>query len=311
MKLIILYGGGSDQHPLSEKTKSLLRGEMTCGYREYAQTMGGVIVYMTNERKKSRSNDLFFNSRSDMIEYCNSNKEAIVWSVKSDPSKNHILKRITNFKMHYPCQGRNMVDKYCHINLVDSSSRLVQDNCKVFFKGKNCDFWKPNNKTKEFDYVIMGRKDNKNQSYFIDRLNSIKDKRSVLWIGGDRYRDKVRSRHRVEYTSVLSPSEVRRNICRARVGVLCSDIKTEGFPQSFLEMTMCGVPVAYKGTLNHYYFDRVNCELVSNRKKIVSSSELLLLRANSSDCRKFAMETYSIKKSIDQFFKFKEEYYRY
>ena len=61
-------------------------------------------------------------------------------------------------------------------------------------------------------------------------------------------------------------------------------LKVEGFPQSFLEMTMCGVPVAYGGPKNSGYFFPENAVLVNKKASLLQSAEHLLKHHNAKKC---------------------------
>lgn len=300
MKLIVLYGYMSDEH--NAKTQRLIEGEMTCGYRDYAKA-GGCIVY-ASPQIVHLDWEYSIPNHKDIVEFCNSHPEAVVFSVKVNKQKNRVLDEIKNFKIHYSCQGKNMVNESCDVSLVDTKARMIDPRCRLYVKGKDPDYWLPAI-DKKYDYLLMGRRDDKNQTYFLNRLNEVKEKRSVLWIGGKKFRKKVKTHHDVTYTEVFSPDKVRDHIPLARVGILYSQIKTEGFPQSFLEMTMCGVPVVYGGPSdNPNYFFEENSRR-PKKSHIISAAEDLLGNYNSLACRRIAMENYSIDKSIDRMLSYK------
>ena len=300
MKLIVLYGYMSDEH--NGKTQRLIDGEMTCGYREYAKN-GGCILY-ASPQSVNFDWEYTMTDPSEIVDFCHSYPDAVVFSVKVNRSKNRVLAAINNFKIHYSCQGKNMVNEQCDVSLVDTQARMFDPRCRLYVKGKDPEYWLPSD-NKQYDYLIMGRRDDKNQTYFLKRLNEIKSPRSALWIGGYKFRKKVKTHHNITYTKVLPPDEVRDQIPLARVGVLFSQIKTEGFPQSFLEMTMCGVPVVYGGPSdNPNYFFEENSRR-PKKSHIISAAEELLASHSSGECRRVAVENYSIQKSIERMLSYK------
>lgn len=298
-KLIILYGDlGSTTNG---KYQALIEGRLTCGYREYARCSGGYIVYMSPQQNLHQPWEKNILSPDAVRAFCDAHPDAIVWSVKHGPDKNKkILKYLRNFKIHYPCNSQHPTNPYCDISIVDTEARVINDKTKLFFKGKDPEFWKPVS-PKEYDYLLMGRLNNKNQTVFLTRLNEVRERRRVLWIGGAAFQKKVKTHHDVVYTKPSSPDFVRDNISKARVGILYSEIATEGFPQSFLEMTMCGVPVVYHGPVNRFYFFPEN-SVRPPKKKLVSAAEDLLRNHDSVACRKIAVERYSIQRSIEHLY---------
>jgi len=129
-------------------------------------------------------------------------------------------------------------------------------------------------------------------------LNEVKEKRRILWVGGVKHKNKVVCYHDVVYTPFIGQDETRNNIIRAKVGVLFTELKIEGFPQSFLEMSMCGVPVVYNinGPRNEYYFHVYNHVLCS-KKDIVKAAEKLLRDRDPEKCRKVSIENFRLDKS--------------
>jgi len=300
-QLILLYGYISNEH--NAKTQALIDGDLTCGYREYAKNAGS-IIYMAPQERLKEPWELCLTKPSDIIDYCNARPDAVVWSIKYSPAKNEILQNINNFKIHYACQAKNMIHPHCDVSLVDTPKRVKGPRCRLHVKGKDPEFWKPSGEKKKYDYLLMGRRDDKNQSYFVKELNRIKSPRSILWIGGKKFAKKVKSRHHVEYTHVYGPDMVASMISLARVGILFSQIRTEGFPQTFLEMTMCGVPVVYGGPMNPHYFFEENSRR-PKKSRLIGTAEELLESADAEACRKCAIENYSIQKSIDRLLSFR------
>ena len=301
MKLIVLYGYMSKEH--NGKTQRLIDGEMTCGYREYAECAGS-ILYVSPQRVSKPWEKAMTKPRF-ILEYIKEHPDAAVFSVKTNPEKNQILKQIPNFTIHYSCNAQNSFNPYTDISLVDTPKRIINDKCKLYVKGKNPDYWKPSGE-KEYDYLLMGRRDDKNQSYFLKRLNAeVQEKRRVLWIGGEAFKGKVNTHHEINYTPVYGPDVVKDWIPKAKIGILYSEIKTEGFPQTFLEMTMSGVPVVYGGPKgNPHYFFPENCRM-PEKKDLVATAEEFLKDHDSDACRRIAVENYSIQKSVERMLSYK------
>ena len=293
IKLIILYGDiGTTSW---KKAQNLIDGVYTCGYRDYAEKFG-CIIYMTPQ-KVSKDWEYSMPNPSDVIEFINQYPEAIVMAIKYAPDRDsQILLNVRNKKLYYSCCNKNMYNSFCDISLVDSEKRLKR-NAKLFVKGKDPDFWKPIDVSKEYDYLLIGRRGDKNESFFLSSLNRIKKDRRILWIGGYNHRRKIKTRHYVNYTKPLSKEGVRDNISKAKVGILFSELG-EGFPQSFLEMTMCGVPVVYnaKAPINNIYMQSpYNC-LLANRNNLIKKSEILLKTFDKNACRKVSVDNYSMNK---------------
>lgn len=304
MKLIVLYGYMSKEH--NGKTQKLIDGQMTCGYREYAKACDDGCILYVSPQTVYKDWEYSMTKPKHIIEFCKSHPDAVVFCVKTNPEKNNILKEMPNFKVYYSCNAENSFNPYTDISLVDTPQRIVNDRCKLYVKGKDSDFWKPS-KNKEYDYLLMGRRDDKNQSYFLKKLNDeVKDKRRVLWIGGDAFKGKISTHHDVTCTPVYGPEVVRNWIPKARVGILYSEIKTEGFPQTFLEMTMCGVPVVYGGPKgNPHYFFAENSVFPERKEAIVESAEELLKNYDAEACRRIAIENYSIERSVERMLSYK------
>jgi len=293
--LIILYGDITNKNVW--KHQRMIDGGATCGYREYARNFGH-IIYMSPQRVKQRWEHVMMEPKN-VIKFINKHPNAIVWSVKHSPNKDQkILSKIPNKKLYYSCNSNNMYNKYCDVSLVDTSQR-VKKNAQVWFKGKDPNYWRPlHDKHKEFSYVLLGRRGDKNEIFFLNQLNSIKKPRTVLWIGGKKHEHKIRCNHRVTCTEFVGQDQVRDLIPLAKIGVLFTELQVEGFPQSFLEMTMCGVPVVYNinGPINDFYFHKDNC-ILSHKGKIVKNAEDLLEFRNQHKCRLTAIKHYSLDRS--------------
>jgi hypothetical protein len=292
--LIILYGGISDQY--SWKHQRHIDGGATCGYRAYAEKYGA-IIYMTPQ-VVHKEWEFTLPDPNNVIEFIKEHPTAIVWSVKHNPRKDKaILSKISNKKVYYSCCNRNMYNKLCDVSLVDTPQR-VKGNAKLWFKGKDPKYWQSSVQRKEFDYLLMGRRADKNELYFLSRLDQVFGQRRVLWIGGKAYKKQINTSHEVVCTEFAGPDVVRSLIPKAKVGILFTEHKAEGFPQSFLEMTMCGVPVIYNENAprNDFYFHEHN-HLMSGKTSLIEQAESLLSTANSNKCRLEAIRNYSLSKS--------------
>jgi hypothetical protein len=296
--LIILYGELVNQP--NWKYQRMIDGGATCGYREYARNFGH-IIYMSKQKVR-RNWEHSYTDPKDTVEFISKYPNAVVWSVKHDPRKDKaILSQIANKKVYYSCNAANRYNKFCDISLVDTKERLKGKKTRLWFKGKDPEYWKPIAGRKEFDYLLVGRRGDKNEIYFLRELNKIKKKRRILWIGGAAHKNKISTNHEVICTGFIGQDEVRNNISRAKVGVLFTELRIEGFPQSFLEMTMCGLPVVYNinAPTNDFYFFKDNCVL-SKKSKLIKNAEFLLRTGDLKKCRETAVEHYSIQKSYER-----------
>lgn len=299
-KLIILYGNvGKDR---SSKVQRLVDGELTCGYREYAQHFG-CIAYLIPVNRATRSWEHVFPRGRGVVEFCHRYSDAIVWSVKiGNPAKDALLRRIKNRKLYYSCGARQLINPACDISLVDTGERLSKfpQHARLWFKGKDPEFWRSGDGPKIYDYVVIGRpKSGKNQKMFVKQLaRECPNTRTVLWIGGGEGRKQVGA-HQFVSTTMLPPERVQDLLSLARVGVLFTQYRDEGFPQSLLEMTMCGVPVVYSmdGPYNPVYFSPQSA-VRTNKQRLVETAEGLLQRANSTACRNYAASNYSLDASF-------------
>jgi len=296
--LIILYGDFSDKE--NQKQQRMIDSKATCGYREYARNYGH-IIYLSPQHVKLPWEHSITDPKK-IIEFINKcSSDSIVWSVKHSPKKDkEILSKINNKKIYYSCNSQNMYNPYCNISLVDTEER-IKKNAKLWFKGKDPNYWKPNDNPKEFDYLLIGRRGDKNEVYFLKRLNEIKEIRKILWIGGEAHRNKVSCNHEVIYTPFIGQDETRDNIIKTKVGILFTELKIEGFPQSFLEMTISGVPVVYneRAPKNLFYFHKYN-HIFCSKKDIVRSAEKLLKDRNSEKCRQVSINNYSLERSYQR-----------
>jgi len=298
--LIILYGDISGKS--NPKQQRMIEGRCTCGYREYARNYGH-IIYMCPQQVELPWEHCITNPNK-VIKFIKKYPDAVVWSVKYNVRKDReILSKINNKKVYYSCNAHNMYNKFCNVSLVDTDKR-IRGNAKLFFKGKDPEYWKPVAKEKEFDYLLVGRRADKNELFFLRRLNKVKDKRKILWIGGEKHKSKVKTNHDVIYTGFIGQDEVRDNISKAKVGILFTELSIEGFPQTFLELTMCGVPVVYniKAPRNKFYFHDGNC-LMSCKEDLIKNAEILLNTFSPSKCRDVSIKNYSLDKSYERIIK--------
>lgn len=294
-RIILLYGAVSSKK--NGKQQRMIDGGCTCGYRPYGQKFGK-IIYLSKQKVREDW-EMSMTNPSEVVEYIKSQPDAVVWSIKHDPNKDkNILKKIKNRKLYYSCCKADMYNAYADVSLVDTPKRL-RKNAKLWFKGKDPEYWKPVAR-KKYDYLLVGRRADKNELYFLEQLNKVKHSRKVLWIGGESHKNKIKCKHQVDCTGFIGQDEVRDLISSARVGVLFTEHPREGFPQSLLEMTMCGVPVVYSnsGPQNSWYFFPDNTA-IANKKKLINSAEGLLERADPEACRKVAIENYSLQASYE------------
>lgn len=293
-ELIILYG---DISTVSNwKQQRMIDGGATCGYREYARKFGHIIYLCPQIVKETWDHSM---TPEQAIDFINKRPDAVVWSVKNSQTKDkEILQKISNKKVYYSCNAKNRYNAFCDVSLVDTKDRLKGvKNGKLWFKGKDPEYWKSSG-NKEYDYVLVGGRGDKNEMYFLKRLNDISQMRKVIWVGGKNFKDQVDCKHDVTYTDFVCQDKVRDYIGKAKVGILFTELSVEGFPQTFLEMTMCGVPVVYNenAPYNNFYFHRGNHSF-ARKSEIAIAAEFLLGLHDSELCRKVAIENYSIEKS--------------
>ena len=306
IKLILVYGKVASD--ACGKQQGMIDGRFTCGYREYAHHPGGLIIY-PRPQKVSLPWEMSMPRGKGVAEFCRQHPDAVVWSVKKDKSKDRILAGIPNFKIYYSCCSGNSINKGYNVSLVDTERRM-KGNSKLHLKGKDPEFWKPVAESKDYDYLLMGKRADKNEIYFIKKLtDEVKEERSILWLGGIKHKDKVSpTHHRVKITKMLGPDSLPAHISRCKVGILFSQHPLEGFPQTFLEMTMCGVPVVYGGPHNDFYFFPEN-SVRPEKKNLISAAEKLLANHDSSKseaCRERAEKSYSMQQAFDRLLSFKK-----
>jgi glycosyltransferase involved in cell wall biosynthesis len=298
--LIILYGSVGEA--FNEKQQRQIDGLMTCGFRPYAEK-AGAIVYLSPQKVR-HDWELSIPNPKDVIRYCKQHPESVVFSIKWDPAKQQaILPHIPNRKLYYSCGSKDLYCPQADVSLVDTPDRIVNQFCRVFHKGKDPEFWFPINTEKCFDYILMGRwAIGKNQDLFLSYLDKqMPQQRRILWIGGEQWKQQVFSdKHLVVYTPQLPPEKVREHICMGRVGIVFTEYSKEGFPETFTEMTMCGVPVVYSdtGPFNPRYFSKFTCKIAS-RTTLVQDAESLLANPQGDECRREAMRLYNLDDAID------------
>lgn len=249
--IIILYGGLNKE--TSWKVQRIIDGGSTCGYRPYAEKFG-CIIYMSPQ-KTNMDWEYSITDPSDVIKFVNNHKDAIVLVLKHDPNRDKLItSKINNFKYYYSCNSRNMYNNTCNLSLVDTNDRL-NDRSIVWFKGKDPDYWYHND-NKKYDIAIIGRRADKNELYFLNMMNLSKFKNlNIVWIGGEKHKSKIKCGHNVFCTEFCGPDDVVKHLSMAKIGVNLSEHPSEGFPQSVLEMAMCGLPVVYNydAPWNNFY----------------------------------------------------------
>jgi hypothetical protein len=292
-QLVILYGNFSDT--ANVKQQAMINGRVTCGYRPYADQ----IYYLCPQEYAiclSPENAFDVLSRFDY-------HTTTILALKHDQKGNRdeILSRLPHKKLYYSCCAYNTINEACTFSLVDTDARM-QKNSMLWFKGKDPAIYHsiPEN-LKTFDYLLIGRRADKNELYFLQRLTEeVSQRRSVLWIGGSEHQSKIKTHHIVTTTGMMNMHDVAEHIPLARVGILFSEHPAEGFPQSFLEMTMAGVPVVYnhQAPMNHFYYRPGAPNAVMSMKfTLINDAETMLANRNPAACREFAIDNYSLQKS--------------
>jgi glycosyltransferase involved in cell wall biosynthesis len=267
----------------------------------------GEIIYLAPQTC-SKPWERSITSKQELIKYLYTQPDAIIWSVKHDHRKDEVLSLLDHKKVYYSCCAYYRYNKYCDISLVDLPQR-VSGNAVLWVKGKDPEYWYPSGQIKETDFLIVGPRGDKNELFFLTEMEKTEKEYTIEWIGGEAYRNSIQSKHRVSYTPFLSQYLMRETIPRAKIGIIISEHPAEGFPQTFLEMTMCGLPVIYlcKGLPNRVYY--YNCFSITDKYQIAEKAEEILLHYNtipdkmSYVARKYAIENYSLEKSYESILK--------
>jgi hypothetical protein len=267
-------------------------------YREYAKKYGE-IIYLQPQTCYQDWEMSICNS-DHLLEYLSAHPDSIVWSVKYDPEKDKVLGRISNKKVYYSCCNYNRYNDFCDISLVDLPER-VQKNAVLWVKGKDPEYWLPN-ESKWSDILLIGHRGDKNELWFLNKMRESKGVYDITWIGGKANKQLINTKHRVMYTPFLTMDKVRKTIPGSKIGVILSEHPAEGFPQSFLEMTMCGLPVVYLcKEFQHvpYYRNMYN---ISNKDNVVEVVESILAKYDNTIAditRLSAIENYSLETSYE------------
>lgn len=294
--LIILYG--RFQKEKNWKQQRMIDGGSTCMYREFAKKFGE-IIYLAPQDCNSEY-DKSINNLGTLTEYLLENPNAIVWSVKHCSFKDTVLSVIPNKKVYYSCCAYNTINPYCDISLVDRSDRLKK-NARLWVKGKDHLYWQ-SSREKSYDFLIMGSRGDKNEEFFLFEMCGIDKGYSILWIGGEKYKGRIKSNHEINYTPFLSMNKVKNTIPIAKVGVILSEHPAEGFPQSFLEMTMCGLPVIYLSTGYENGIYTRNLIEIRDKKYISNVAKIVIegwTQQLSDNVREYAIANYSLEKSYE------------
>lgn len=304
-QLIILYGPiSSNSDP---KYQAMINDSVNCGYREYAKRFGYIIYLRPQEVHQDFEKSM--PDTKEVVRFCNTHPDHLVWSVKWDNEKDQLLSRINNKKVYYSCNNKNMYSNNVQKNLVDTLERMRSDTL-LWFKGKDPLFWKPLNPNRDdivYDYVMIGRRADKNELFFLSQLEDVKETRRVLWIGGREHKDSPivkQSHHKIYTTPLISRSEVRDYLQECKIGILYTEHPTEGFPQSFIEMAMCGVNVIYpsKAPRNHFY-DSIMYTRCKHKGELLDVAEEKLLSwslMHSNNISDTACDKLDIDKSYER-----------
>jgi hypothetical protein len=305
-KLIILYGPVTTKH--HEKQQRMINGETTCMYRSMAKKFGE-IIYLAKQGVNQSWERSYTGNLEMLANDINSQKNVVVWSVKHDKSgqKDTLLRMIKHPKVYYSCCSYNTINYNCDVSLVDTPQRLT-GNAVLWVKGKDSEFWKPTGAPRLCDYVFVGRRGDKNEAYFINRLaKEVQEVRRIMWVGGEKHKGKIKkTHHTVICTPVLSPQGVINHLSVSKVGIILSEIPAEGFPQSFIEMVMVGLPVVYMGPISKLYKRNDTLEIiVENKGDSVAVAEHYLQQyaLYSFGVRDEARWRYSLEKSYESILK--------
>ena len=244
--LIILYGSMGDKH--NAKVQKMIDGRSVCGYRSHAEKFGE-IIYMAPQNL-SKPWERCITSKAQLALYLEGlPSDCIIWCVKHDKDgrRDDVVRRLNHRSVYYSCCSLDTFNPNCNISLVDTSARIKNKRMKLWVKGKDRGWWYENS-PKFFDYCLIGRRADKNEQWFISELTEkVKQKRSIMWIGGEGHKI-PKTHHHVATTPFCGPEIVRNGINSCRVGINATEHPCEGFPQSLVEMQICGLPCVYLDT---------------------------------------------------------------
>jgi len=305
--LVILYGKFSNK--FNEKQQKMIDGNSVCGYRPYAKEFGE-IIYLSKQNI-SESWEKWITKKDFLIDYLRmkkkKNPDMVIWSIKHDVKKDEVLAEFDN-TVYYSCCAYHTNNKAAKISLVDTVERKKSPNQKLWVKGKDPIFWVPDYKfRKEYDFLLIGRRGDKNELFFIDKMKNKKVK--ILWIGGQKFSSQIKKiiinkPIQVVTTKFLGLDEIVKEINKAKIGIILSEIPAEGFPQTFLEMNMCGLPVIMLEKFKIQKCYKQNCLTIYDKNDIMKKAEEFILIYNKNGkhlmvctIRAHAKDDYSLKKS--------------
>jgi len=239
-----------------------------------------------------------------IVDYCNTWPNAVVWSLKKwTDAKADLLKRIRNRKIHYSCGAHDLYNPHCDVSLVDCEQRIYHKSMRTWIKGKDPDKWPLLTAERKYDYCVIGKpKAGKNQGWFINELaDNLAEPRSFLWIGGSKEVIDIKiSQHSCLTIPYVATDCLPALFAQCKVGAVFTTYEDEGFPQSYLEMAMCGLPVVYHESAPWSdCYGSPNISVRANSKNVVALAETLRREANHTACRSDAVNQFSIEKSID------------
>lgn len=303
-KLIILCGNPHAQ--TSDKYERIFGGGFNFGYSDYARVAGCILfAFPVNFPLSSWMG--CFPDGDGLVDYCCRYPDALVFSIKpSDKRKARLLQKLPHAKVYYSCGKRAGYDSSCDVSVVDDPARVTNDRTRLWVKGKDSVFWAPSPAERVYDYVMVGRtKKGKNYELFLDLLaKSDAPPRRVLWVAGPSPGVTRLGVHELEQIEYSSATIIRGLLSRSRVGILFTAYPDEGFPQVFLEMVMCGVPVVYrdKAPWQSCYDHPAIC-VRTGQDRLIASAESLLARADAAACRQVAESRFSLDKSVASLWK--------
>lgn len=286
----------------SPKYDRIFSQDVTFGYRDYAR-VAGALIFPFSISGELRSYEAAVNDPDAIAEYCNAWPDAVVWSLKAwTPEKVALLQRIKNRKVHYSCGARNTFNPHCDVSLVDDPIRVSNKHMRLWIKGKDPQQWPLLSDTRVYDYLVLGRnKPGKNQKLFYSMIfDSVASPRSVLWVGGSDVEEEIPAGiHKLHLVPFAKSVDLPSYFAKCKVGGLFTEWHDEGFPQSYLEMAMCGLPVVYNAAApwsTSYESPAISCRVT--RKNLVEQAEHLRNNADHAKCRAAAVAQFSLERSI-------------